>query len=239
MLAQVSSLLSALDPRARDPLARDPEGDGLTLESLLPTFLAHEARETSALLAGIGELTGDEILRQRVGRELATRNHALPRWLSDMRASTPTERVVEVVHVLGDGDNILVGTELPGGHQLTAVVYVDHNAGTVVKDAFVVPSSVDELVEQMLMVAEDPDTEAREIAPADARVRITEAIEHGALIYPPYESDSWPASRPLIEWMTRHAAGRRGGLPAPGVERSRVGRAHRAVPPLGGRRRAR
>ena len=65
------------------------------------------------------------------------------------------------------------------------------------------------------MVADDPDTEARELAPADARVRITEAIEHGALIYPPYESDSWPASRPLVEWMT-------GLLPTGGVGYPRV-----------------
>lgn len=210
LLAQVSSLLAVLDPRGRNPLERDPERDALTLESLLPTFFGHEARETSALLAAIGGLTGDQVLRQRVVRELATRDHALPRWLLDLRASTPTERVVEVVHVLGDGDNILVGAELPGGHQLTAVVYIDHNAGTVVKDAFVVPSSVDDLVEQMLMVADDPDTQAREVAPADARVRITEAIEHGALTFPPYESDSWPASRPLVEWMT-------GMLPTGGV----------------------
>ena len=39
------------------------------------------------------------------------------------------ERVVEVVHVLGDGDNILVGTRLPGGDEITAVIYIDHNAG--------------------------------------------------------------------------------------------------------------
>ena len=41
-------------------------------------------------------------------------------------------------HVLGDGDNIMLGARLPGGHELTCVIYIDHNLGTLVKDAFVV-----------------------------------------------------------------------------------------------------
>jgi hypothetical protein len=210
LLAQVSSLLTALDPRIRGPLEREPGPEVPTLATLLPTFLHVVQVETSALLAAIAGLSTDEVLRLRVRRELADRDHVLPRWLQELADSTPAERVVEVVHVLGDGDNILVGTRLPGGDEITAVVYIDHNAGRVVKDGFVVPLPVDELVVQMLTVADDPDTEARDMAPADARVRITEGIEHGALTYPPYESDSWPASRPLIEWMTAM-------LPAGGV----------------------
>jgi hypothetical protein len=202
LLAQVSSLLTALDPRIRSPLEGEPGPEVPTVATLLPTFLHIVQVETSALLAAIAGLSSDEVLRLRVRRELADRDHVLPRWLQELADSTPAERVVEVVHVLGDGDNILVGTRLPGGEEITAVIYIDHNAGRVVKDGFVVPLPVDELVEQMLLVADDPDTEARDISPADARVRITEAIEHGALTYPPYESDSWPASRPLIEWMT-------------------------------------
>lgn len=210
LLAQVSSLLTALDPRIRSPLEREPGPEVPTLGTLLPTFLHIVQVETSALLAAIAGLSTDEVLRLRVRRELADRDHVLPRWLQELADSTPAERVVEVVHVLGDGDNILVGTRLPGGDEITAVIYIDHNAGRVVKDGFVVPLPIDELVEQMLTVADDPDTEARDISPADARVRITEGIENGALTYPPYESDSWPASRPLIEWMTAM-------LPAGGV----------------------
>jgi len=202
LLAQVSSLLTALDPRARSPFQREPDPEVPTLETLLPVFFGIEARETSALLAAIGGLSADEMLRLRVQREIAARDHSLPRWLLELPRTTLAPRVVEVVHALGDGDNVLVGARLPGGAELTAVVYVDHNAGAVVKDAFVVPLPLDELVEQMLAVADDPDTEARDIAPADARARITDGIADGALAYPPFESDSWPASRPLVEWIT-------------------------------------
>src|SRR5262249_8946205 len=45
-----------------------------------------------------------------------------------------------------------------------------------------------------------PDTEARDIDPADARARISAAIETGAMTFPPFETDTWPACRPLVEW---------------------------------------
>ena len=51
-------------------------------------------------------------------------------------------RVREMVHVLGDGDNINIAVRFAGGAELTAVVYIDHNMGTLVKDAFVVPESM-------------------------------------------------------------------------------------------------
>jgi hypothetical protein len=38
---------------------------------------------------------------------------------------------------------------------------------------------------------------------ADARARIFEAAENGGYIYPPLETDTWPASRPLAEWLLR------------------------------------
>jgi hypothetical protein len=44
--------------------------------------------------------------------------------------------------------------------------------------------------------------EARDLDAADARARITEAIKLGAISFPPCESDSWPACRPLVEWLT-------------------------------------
>ncbi|MGH3906690.1 MAG: DUF6398 domain-containing protein [Pseudonocardiaceae bacterium] len=202
LLELVSSLLAALDPRRRTPFEPSPEPDVPSRADLVQTFLEVDLLETSALLAVLAELSGDEMLRRRISREIAARSHALPRWLADLHRAEPVGRVVEVVHVLGDGDNVVVGVALPGGREFTAVVYIDHNMGTLVKDAFVIPEPVDELVERMLTVAADPDTEARDLDPADARARITEAIELGAITVPPCESDTWPACRPLVEWVT-------------------------------------
>ncbi|MGH4021567.1 MAG: hypothetical protein ACRDT0_20500 [Pseudonocardiaceae bacterium] len=170
-------------------------------EDLVQTFLEVDLLETPALLAVIAKLSGDEMLRRRVSREIAARSHALPSWLTDLHRTERAGRVVEVVHVLGDGDNVMVGVALPGGWELTVVVYIDHNMGTLIKDASVIPEPVDELVERMLTVAADPDTEARDLDPAYARARITEAIELATITLPPLESDTWPACRPLVEWV--------------------------------------
>ena len=95
-----------------------------------------------------------------------------------------------------------LGARLPG-HELTAVIYIDHNLGTVVKDAFLVPGSIGEVIERMREVANDPDVRLSDIGLADARARVTEAIEVGALMFPPFETETWPASRPLTEWLLR------------------------------------
>ena len=116
----------------------------------------------------------------------------------------------EMVHVLGDGDNIHVAVRFAGGAELTAVIYIDHNVGTLVKDAFVVPEAISELEAFMRSKIDDPDTVWRDLDLADARVRITEAIERSAMTVPPYETDTWPVCRPIVEWLTRR-------MPAGGV----------------------
>ncbi|HYH29186.1 MAG TPA: hypothetical protein VD903_02275, partial [Pseudonocardia sp.] len=201
-LGLASALLAALAPASPTPFAPEPDPETPSREEIVEGLFAVDALETSALLTAVAAFSGDELLRRRVHREVARRAHALPRWLAGLERAEPSGRTVEVVHVLRDGDNVLLGARLPGGADLTAVVYIDHNMGTVVKDAYVVPLGVDDLVEQMLAVADDPDTQARDLDPADARIRISEAIEHGAMTYPPLESEDWPACRPLVEWLT-------------------------------------
>ncbi len=210
LLSLVSSLLAALDPRRRSPFEPAPEPGVPSRDELVQTFLEADLLETSALLAVTAELSGDDILRRRIRREITARAHALPRWLTDLGRAT-VEGVVEMVHVLGDGDDILIGVRLPGGSALSFVVYIDHNLGTLVKDAFVIPEPLDALIEHMRRATnDDPDTTWAELAPADARVRIRDAIDISVITFPPLETDSWPACRPLVEWVV-------GMLPADGA----------------------
>ncbi|HET9255284.1 MAG TPA: DUF6398 domain-containing protein [Pseudonocardiaceae bacterium] len=201
LMSLASSLLAALEPRRANPFDTAPEPDVPSREELVRTFLDVDMPETSALLAVIAELAGEDILRRRVRREIAERAHALPRWLTDLGGTT-VEGAVEMVHALGDGDNIMIGLSLPGGFALSIVAYIDHNMGTLVKDAFIVPEPLDALIEHMKLAAGDssPDTIWAELDPADARVRIQDAIERGAITFPPFETDTWPACRPLVEW---------------------------------------
>ncbi|RBY78961.1 hypothetical protein DQ238_11330 [Geodermatophilus sp. TF02-6] len=207
-LGLVSSFLEVLAGR---PTPLQPREPGLpSLEELLDSFFEADLPETSALLAGIAGLSGDEVLRSRVRRETAARGDVLPRWLAQLDRSSATDRAVQVRHVLGDGDDLVFGVRLTDGSDVSVVVYVDHNLGTLVKDAFVAPRPLPELVEAMRTAMDDPDSTFEDIDPADARARITEAVELGAMTYPPLESDTWPACRPFVEWAV-------GLLPAGGT----------------------
>ena len=104
--------------------------------------------------------------------------------------------------MLGDGDSVLLAARMPG-HELTAVIYIDHNLGTVVKDAFPAPSPVSDVVGRMREAMGDLDVRFADIGLADARARVAEAIELGAITFPPFETETWPASRPLTEWLLR------------------------------------
>lgn len=203
LLAYVSTLLAAVDPREESPFERE-RADGpehATLPTLLESFAEVVLPETTALLATLAELGPDELTRARARRALAARPHQLPGWLARL-GETSVYKAVESTHVLGDGDSVLLGARLPG-HELTAVIYIDHNLGTVVKDAFPAPGPITEVVARMREAADDPDVRFGDISLADARTRVAEAIEVGAIMFPPLESETWPASRPLTEWLMR------------------------------------
>ncbi len=215
LLGLASTLLAALDPRSRNPFGGP--SDGPSRDEMVETMMAVPMAETSALLTAVAALSGDEVLRRRVRREVADRDDLVPRWLADLHRTTAAPQAFEVTHVLGDGDNVVVTVTLPGGRALTAVVYIDHNMGTLVKDAFVVSTPLEDVVERLRDAAgPDPDTTARPVDPADARARIVDAVALGAVTFPPFETDTWPAARPLVSWMA-------GLLPAGGTGYERPG----------------
>lgn len=215
LLAEVSSLVAAVDPRSRSPFDRSPLGrrsrsrdaEVPSLEELVRSFGEVERPETTAMLACLAVLAPDELVRARARRHVAGRPHRLPAWLAGIGVATAGRRAVEMTHVLGDGDDLVVEVLLRGErgpHALSIVVYVDHNQGTVAKDAFVVPGPLDELVTIMKEHDEAPgDTTFHDIGPADAKARIVSAVEDGAHVHPPFESETWPACRPIVEWAAR------------------------------------
>lgn len=201
-LGIVSGMLEVTDPRRRNPFASDDE-DHATREDLIESFLGTSYAETTAALVAIRALIDDELVSARISRELETRRQPVPEWLRAMDRAVVEHDVWFMTHVLGDGDDYLVGVALPSGQSLSALVYVDHNMGTVVKDAFIVPRPLSELSEVMANAISDVDQTMTLVDPARARAVIDDAIEHGARVYPPLESDTWPMCRPIVEWMLR------------------------------------
>ena len=203
LLHFASTLLAVADPRAEDPFTRvrGAAPKAVSVADLVGSFIEVRRRETTALLAVLVHMVGDELVVQRIRRELARRDDRLPVWLTRL-APVTVDRAVLMGHVLGDGDNIMVAARTDAGHHLTAIIYIDHNLGTVAKDGFVVHEPIDRALASFRTAAgQDPDLVFDDLPLADARARITEAIDLGAITVPPFETDTWPAARPLVEWI--------------------------------------
>ncbi len=201
LLNVVSGLLEATDTRARNPFA--PDEQHTTRDELVESLLGTSYAETTAALTVIQALLPDEVLGARIRRELAVRSQPMPDWLGSLSEVRIEPEVWTLTHVLGDGDDYLLGATLPSGYSLAALVYVDHNVGTAVKDAFVVPESLDGLLDKLRETITDPDQLIARYDPATARVVVETAIDQGARTYPPLASESWPVCRPLVEWLVR------------------------------------
>lgn len=172
---------------------------------LVETFTEVDRTETTALLACCGALLDGE-LGARARTAAAARRQHLPRWVATLDDVTVGD-VWVMRHVLDDGDNYFIEARWPGGEVVTGIVYVDTNMGWVVKDAFAIPEALDRvLVTYRQLLAEDAegaDTTFSLFDAADARARIEEALAAGAMLVPPFQTDTWPVARPLIEWMVR------------------------------------
>jgi hypothetical protein len=208
LLAMVSTMVSLVDPRSFGPeeqarwASRHGGGDDLQIDGLVDSFVQLDMPETTAVLVALAELVPDERVRIRVRLEVTRRADRLPAWIGDIGRAA-AYRAAAVTHVVGDGENVLVGVRLGPVHELTVSVFVDHTLGTVARDAVVVPAAIAEVLATLRAAVDDPDTRYNDIPLADARARITEAVERGARLRPDLETDEWPLCRPLVEWVAR------------------------------------
>jgi hypothetical protein len=103
-----------------------------------------------------------------------------------------------MTHVLGDGDELLIGARLSDGQSLTAAVFVDHNYLSFITDAFFVPTTIDELVDLATQSNDDPDTTFVEMSLADARAWIEHGIDFDDHFHIE-DTDTWP---PAARWCS-------------------------------------
>lgn len=204
LLWLVSTIVQATvpDPPLLEAPEPESEPDAPDLDDLAESFIAVPIPETTALLAVLAELAEDPDLTSRCAQEVSQRDDELPPWIPDL-AQTNVYRAVRMTHVLGDGDDLMLGVRLPHGYEMTCVVFIDHNMMSTAGDAFFVPDSL----EAVLAVAEhnrtDADTELVEMSLNDACAWLNEALIADEISHTPMESDTWPACRPLVQWLCR------------------------------------
>lgn len=197
LLALVSSLLWALHPAAPPgPVELPP------LPVLVEMWSEIDHRATTALLAVVGAMADAPAIRAAAASTVAERRHPLPGWVDGLPQAS-IDRVVEVSHVLGDGETFLIGVQLPGSSGLTVSVYIDHNLGTIVKDSYVVPEALAPVLRTMGDLIDEPGTTCDDIEPADARTKVTEALASPLSNGLFGDDGTWPRCRPLLEWVVR------------------------------------
>lgn len=199
LLAVGSSMAWVMDPKQ---VGLGPEPERTDRTALLESLLAHDDPATTALLGVFALVLDDELARRRCMTELAGRRWSTPPWFRAL-GDAVVARVVESVDPLGDGDNLYLQLHWPTGQVLTIVAYIDHNLGSVVKDAFAVPMEVEEMIDVTRPHVDDRGITFVEVDPAAARARVEQAIDWSNRTVPPLESDTWPVIQPLLRWALR------------------------------------
>lgn len=199
LLSWMSAIVEAGEPYALPIPGQAPSA--VTLTELVTSFEGTPCAETTAALRVIKEFTRDDALRARIAATLAGRQHHLPQWLAHLAEARISGDVHFLTESLGDGDDFIFGVRLAGGEEITVVVFVDHNLGGAVKDAFVAPEPLREVIIKFVDILEPGQTLTVTDA-ATARAVIEEAQQLGASFLPPLKSDTWPMIRPLVEWAT-------------------------------------
>jgi hypothetical protein len=200
LMLMASAYCDSLTDRPLDALLTGEKED-VDFEELAESFVTSGFPAMTALARAMAILFEDRDVAERV---LAATPALVgrPLWVPSMHKIEVTNTLVQS-DPLNDGINVVVSFRWPAGGTASVVVYIDHNIGSIVKDAFVVPLSFD----QMMEIYEESEGQHLTKVPisfADARAHIEGAIETFERSWPPIETDTWPMCRPFVEWLIGH-----------------------------------
>ena len=204
LLALASSVIEATTERPLDRMRTESSGSQKRPE-VFESFVESGLPEAEALAIAIAAIHADELLARRLRDGIEARGSVQrhpPPWLDKIGEIEITD-VAEMVHVLDDGDNVYISWRWPNKSAATFLVYIDHNMGTIVKDAFVLPEGFDSMLKRYETIGLEEDQVIRPLDPAAARARIVQGVMHGEAVFPPIQNETWPAVRPMLEWILR------------------------------------
>ena len=200
LLGLVSGLLDALDPRNDNPFDRSTAGQRPSVDTVLDFMAGQKDPAATALAWTSAHLVDDDLLRARTLRTIGAGSFLLPRWLHEL-SRVQVVAAAQLLDEFRDVANVFVHVRL-AEYDLTAVTLVDFNLGTIVKNNFFADQPLS-AVEDLWRQHEGGGVDIEPLSLADARARLTDAIEIGARTWPREETEDWPQSRPLLEWVMR------------------------------------
>ncbi len=171
------------------------------LDIFVDTLIGVDLAETTAALHVFAAFVTDVAVHDRIVTALTTRRQPMPLWLRDL-AATRITRVVEMSEAMGDGDDVLLGITWADGREATYLVYIDHNAGTLVKDAFPSPAPISTVAAQLKEAAQEaPGVLFQDLDLGEAHALVAQAVDRAEEVGDPFETDTWPLGRPMVRWL--------------------------------------
>ncbi|HEU5484049.1 MAG TPA: hypothetical protein VFU98_04010 [Microlunatus sp.] len=143
----------------------------------------------------VAQLLPDVQLQVAVDRAVSA--DLLPDWVRAIRDAVVAP-AWQTTDPLRDSTDIVVPLRI-GDDDLSLIGLVDFNTDGALKDAFAVPVPL-AAVQEALSASGQTGMDSRDLDPADARAWLTDAIATGRTLEPPFETDTWPQIRPLLEW---------------------------------------
>ncbi|MBB2890799.1 hypothetical protein [Flexivirga oryzae] len=198
-LADVSSLLAVMDARTYEgPGAERPPAD---LDTFLDMIIEDAGVETTALLRVLAQLAPGTYAA-RAADEAARRGDPVPPWVARL-ADAEVVDAGRMQDVLGDAGDYVFQVRSPGLPAFSMLVFVDRRLGRAVTDAFSVEETLDGLRHRSLQAAPAGEVVWLGVDRAAARGVVEAGIELSAMLLPQPETDSWPMSRAMTEWVMR------------------------------------
>jgi hypothetical protein len=198
-LMGLASATLAIVRHPAEPAA--PVGDGASdrvLEHLVLRYVEHASPEALAYASAMTALVEPGPLRTSLCGALDGVDDQLPGWLADIdrtRLDTPT-----VVRDLFDDDEwLLAGMRFVDDGRAAFRVSVDHGAEGAVVDAVLMRQTVDEVRQQLRATAPEDEVAITDVSASELAERYADAVAAGE----DARTDTWPSSRPLIEWALR------------------------------------
>lgn len=167
-----------------------------TSQDLTNALLVMDTKETVAVARVWAELTGDVLLAKRAATALRPHASGTPQWLAQIGRTTAV-RAVSLISVVHHEETILVEMST-GGVPFTLATAVTRAGSPYLEDAYPVGMTVDGALGTTSL--EDENVVVNDVSLADARARISEAIDMSDHMLPPIETDTWPLVRPLLTW---------------------------------------
>ncbi|MFT4232974.1 MAG: hypothetical protein QM606_09400 [Leucobacter sp.] len=199
LLDAASMVLAATEHHPNEQAVGKPE-PLVSRDDLVDSFCGAGLRETDALLRVWSQLIDDEATRRRILRAVEGRGLAVPSWLHRIDQVQPV-RAVSISDVFGENETIFVEIATPID-SFTLAIAIFHN-GPLLEDAYAIPLSFAAALAEIGLHDDELAIVRSELPLAGTRARVEQALRLTRMTVPPVETESWPGTGPLLEWMLR------------------------------------